>query len=204
MSDPGDSLLSAEVAGVKSLLRSAAGSDVRFSIVTFSGLTAYPLQEPPTHIVLRGEAVIQSELTGDAESLKAALERVLERGSAGNTNFAAGMRQASRTLMEASQPSPAQRRVVLFISDSPSPLQIGPNTPNMLVLRRDPMIARAAVKAIDSGIVFHTFGLGKAAATQPPHMLSRIAGATGGDYHAVGDATGLHCHLLQSLAQPRR
>ena len=45
-----------------------------------------------------------------------------------------------------------------------------------------------ARRAIDSGISFHSFGLGEAAdAGDFAHALAQIAGATGGTYRAVPD-----------------
>jgi hypothetical protein len=98
-----------------------------------------------------------------------------------------------------------------MISDSPTPVGRGPTVsyyrtfdggnPNSLVVRSDPAMASAIRWAIRSGIRIHTFGLGEAADTEPPHHLSRIAGATGGSYRAVEDPTGLHRDLMSALAR---
>jgi hypothetical protein len=65
-----------------------------------------------------------------------------------------------------------------------------------------------ARRAIDSGISFHSFGLGAAAdAADTPHALAQIAGATGGTYRPVPDPRHLYCELLAALGasdpQPR-
>jgi hypothetical protein len=62
-------------------------------------------------------------------------------------------------------------------------------------------MAIAAKRAIRSRVVINTFGFGEAADADPPHMLSRIARATGGRYRAVKDPTELHCELMSALAQ---
>ena len=195
--DPGDSWLAVEVAGIRSLLRDAAELDVRFSIVTFSGSYDPTPQHPPKHLVRDCDAAVRSELTGNIGALEGSLERVLERGSAGYTNFAAGMRQAVRTLAD-EPPSPrATRRFVLFISDSTNPIRIGGDE---RIRRLDPVMAEVARKAIRDRIVFNTFGIGAVTGATLPHILSRIATATGGRYRAVEDPANLGCHLLNSLA----
>jgi len=198
MTDPGDSLLAAEVAGIRSLLRNTAEFDVRFSIVTFSGLMDPTPPYPLKHIVRDGDAAVRSELTDDVGALEAALHAVLGRGSSGYTHFAAGMRRATRTLSGTPPSRRSARRLVLFISDSTHPILIGGNE---RIQFRDPLMYEVANDAIDARIVFDTFGLGRAADSPPPHALSRIATATGGTYRAVEDPTMLHCHLLNSLAR---
>jgi hypothetical protein len=197
MTDPGDSLLAAEIAGIRSLLLETAELDVRFSIVTFSGSYDPTPRQRTKHIVRDCDAAVRSKLTDDVGALEDALERVLGRGSTGYTDFAAGMRQAVRTLADEPPPTRSSRRFVLFISDSTTPILIGGNE---RILRLDPLMEEVAREAIDSRIVFNTFGLGEAAGAAPPHTLSRIATATGGTYRAVEDPTKLACHLLDSLA----
>ena len=92
--------------------------------------------------------------------------------------------------------------------DSAAPVLPGPTqylyrtqegTPHGSFVRTDPHMAIAAKRAIRSQVVINTFGLGEAADAGPPHMLSRVAGATGGRYRAVKDPTELHCKLMSAL-----
>ena len=84
----------------------------------------------------------------------------------------------------------SSRKVALFMSVSPEP-RAGK--------AREPAMSNAARLAIDKGVVFNTFGLGEAAATSTPTSLSRIAGATGGSYRPVSDASTLYCQLLAAV-----
>ena len=99
---------------------------------------------------------------------------------------------------------------MLFLSDSSVPVMPGPSQylyrswegdPNGSFVYSDPHMAVAAKRAIRSRVPINTFGLGEAAAVEPPHALSIVAGATGGQYRPVEDATRLHCDLMAALAQ---
>lgn len=195
MTDPADSLLSAEVAGIRSLLHALEGTGAQLSIVAFAGRLRHPAQDPGIGLVLPAQAVVVSPLTRDLGALEAGLGRVLERGAFGTTQFSAGMRVALRTLAEA--PDPASRRSVLLVSDSPHPFLVGASEDRLP--RGDPLMELAARRAIDAHVRIHTFGLGTAATAATPHSLSRIAGATGGTFQAVPDPTRLDCHLLSAL-----
>ena len=168
----------------------------RFSIVSLSGRFRFGLRRSPDGLVLGTQAVVQSELTDDLGALEAGLNRVLEKGSFGTTDFAAGLRKALRALSEAPSPPARGRRLVLFMSDSTTPLL--PWT-NEKMLRIDPLMKRAALRAIDAGVRVHAFGLGAAAAAPLPHTLSQIASATGGTYRAISNPAALHCYLLHAL-----
>ena len=194
--DPGDSLLAAEVAAVRALLRSTADSDVRYSLVTFAGDFVPPQHNLPKRLVLKVDAVIQSELTRDTAALEAQLDRILEQGSAGATNFSAGMRLVDQTLSGTPPAERPARKRALFISDDPNPLIIAMDR---AYRRLDHLMGEAAKKAIHAKIRFNTFGIGEAAETTSPHMLSAIAGATGGTFFAVEDPMALQCALIDSL-----
>jgi Mg-chelatase subunit ChlD len=195
--DPGDSLLAAQIAGITSLVREARGLDVRFSIVSFSGSYTPAPRRSPMYIVSRSEAKIRSGLTGDTEALEGTLQQLLASGSNGQTSFRAGMQRSVQALSTES-PSPRDaRRKVLLISDSSTPIRLEKNE----ALRRlDHSMKRVASWAIAAGIPIDTFAIGPAARVAPPHTLSRIAGATGGRFRAVTDPKLLACHLIASLA----
>jgi hypothetical protein len=194
--DPDDSMLASEVAAVYSLLALLPERDLRLAIVGFSGRRE--VAEQASVVVREREAVVHARLTSDPFALGEALRRVLRKGSRGNTDFAAAIRRSLRAL-----PDDGRRRVVLMISDSPEPVLPIPSHPSYRALRpfdgSDPDLQPVARQAIRSRVVVHTIGLGEAADTDPPHTLSRLAGATGGSYTSVSDPARLHCALLDSL-----
>lgn len=194
--DPGDSLLAAQIAAVDALLGTAAGLDVRFAIVTFSGSYQPTPGQKLKHIVLDSQAAIRSELTGDIEALQQTLRQVLAQEGTGYTDFTAGMKRSIQTLAGGPAPSRSARRRVLFISDSATPILIGGDEN---LRRLDQRMKEAAVAALGAGIAFDTFGIGTASESEPPHVLSRIAGATGGRFHAVPDPAALPCRLVTAL-----
>ena len=100
--------------------------------------------------------------------------------------------------MMSSVPDTGESGYLLFpcFSDSPQPRFTDRRGKQWRV---DPVLKEAAQDAIDSSIVFHSFGLAEAAQTPIPHPLSHIAGATGGTYYPVNDASELGCQLLASL-----
>ncbi len=209
MTDRSDSLLAAQVAGIKSALAAGDLRDLRLSIVSFSGADRF---DDPASVEPFPDAALRGALTSDLREIEAALDHVLKGGSRGTSNFAAAMRRSLEALRVgwSSAPDDGRTRVVLMLADSPTPVMPGPTQyfyrtpdgdPHGPVVHSDPQMAVAAQRALRSRVVFNTFGLGEAAAADPPHMLSRIAGATGGTYRAVNDPKKLHCELMSALAQ---
>jgi hypothetical protein len=198
--DPGDSVLALEVAAVRALLNATAESDIRYSVISFSGVPRNPQNRPPKRILRPGEAELVSGLTDDVARTDAALTRVLESGSSGNSNFAAGMRRAVQSLRaEPSAPERRARRLVLFLSDSARPTITDQDRKIAIV---DPIMQDVAIIAIEQRIAFNTFGLSLASVADPPHPLEQIAGATGGRFTPVTQPNRLHCELLSSLGSP--
>ena len=200
MTDRADSLLAAQVAGIKSVVADSGLPDLRISIISFSGKDRF---DDPVSAERFPDAILRAELTSDSRELEAALDRVLKSGSRGTSNFAAAMRRSLESLDVGWSRAPAdgRRRVILLLADSPTPIRPGPTQylyrtpegdPHGPVVRTDPQMAAAAKRAIRSHVVINTFGLGEAADADPPHLLSRVAGATGGRYRAVKDPTMLH------------
>lgn len=197
--DIDDSALAAIVKSVNHLLERSAGHDIRFSLITFSGRMT-PTQEPPRRVIMKRDAVIRIPLTGNTAELTAGLDAVLQRGSKGMSNYFAGMRRATRSLLETTDRERASRRLVLFISDSPTPLlrRVG----NVGVFQmRDTRLQSSAREAIRERVVFNTFALSKDAMAWRMQPIAMIASATGGTYHAVEDASQLYCHLVSSLTR---
>jgi len=194
-SDPGDSYLSATVASVRNIAHTSVGPKVRFAIISFSGQAEHDLAIPKTERS-QPDAVLHAPLTSDVEHVERALSEILEFGSGGATRFAPAMSIAIEALRDDGSQPPPDRKLVLFISDSPTPV-LGQRRGKLV--RAEPEMKDAAVAAINDRVVFHTFGISQAATSPEPHALSRIAGATGGRYRAVTDPLGLTCALAQAL-----
>jgi hypothetical protein len=191
VTDPSDSILAAQVAAVRSLVRATTPHGARLSLVSYSGPTDYEDSRA-------GAAVVRSAVATSPAQLDQGLELVLERGSRGTSDFSAGMRRALQTLAEAPPHSQATRRVIFFLSDSADPILPQPY-PLVPFPKRDSQMKTAAIRAIEAGVRIHTFALGNAVGAQAPNALTRIAGATGGVHHAVERADRLHCDLLAAL-----
>ncbi len=192
VTDTDDSLLAAQVAEVRSLVRAAAPLGVRFSIVTYSGPYDFPVGLPVY-------AIVQSELTADVAELENGLDSALKRGSGGTTDFAGAMRRALQTLIDTPPESPSTRRLILFLSDSPHPVLPQPY-PLVRYPNHDPRMRSAAIRAIQTRVQIHTFALGAAVHADSPNALTRIAGATGGTYFPIERTDRLHCDLFAALA----
>lgn len=206
--DPGDSLLSAQVAASLSLARGLASGDVRLGIVAYSGViersrarrarpagfrNVGPRRQSATPAARKSDVAVESGLTNEVSELEAALDRVLQHGSQGSTDFAAGMRAAQQLLLEA-RADPGPRRVVLFMSDRGTPVVEADGE----LRKEDPAVGDAIREAAAAGVVFHAFALGADAAAHPAD-LEEIASGTGGSFHPVTDLTTLHCQLAAAL-----
>ncbi len=164
--DPDDTILAAEVAAARALLRSLRPGSTRVGLVTFSGAV-----DPATHLQRSPDqknAELQVPLGSDFARTEQALASVLARGPNGATDFSAGIRLATRELAgltgAVSAPSAAQK-VMLFLTDG---------TPSFPVGRDDVEDAgdlEAAVSAARlaraAGIRVNTYALGTNALGRP-------------------------------------
>jgi hypothetical protein len=205
MTDVGDSILSAEVIGLRAFLELTKSlSDARFALVRFTGSNSRPESPPPRRIVWMHASEIEVPLTDDVLTVNVGLQRAFARGGGGMTNFSAGMFKAIEALdLEPSPYDPPRtaRKVVFFLSNSSDTILVAGDGD---VERIDFRMFEAASMAIERGIVFNTFGLGHAAENGGNHTLSLIAGATGGVHRSVPDPRTLACDLAKALAQPQR
>ena len=192
--DHDDSTLAAELAAVDRLIDVARLGGMRFAIISYSGRENFPLEDSVTQRVDRDDARLEAELTDDPAALEAAVARVARRGPDGASSFAPAMRLALRSLEAVDTPAP--RRRVLFLSDSPTPVRFAPMT---RIARDDWRMELEARRAIESGVSFHSFGIGEGADSDDFHALVQIAGATGGTYRPVPDPRSLYCQMLAAL-----
>jgi hypothetical protein len=183
--DPGDTILAAEVAAADALIASLeAGGRVRVGIITFSGE-----MNPDTGYRMRydqQDAWIEVPLTSDFAAARARLPAILARGPYGGTNFAAGMRLAITELAglsgARSSARPDAKKVVLFLTDGLPTFPIGAGS------IADPGDTEAALTAArlahKAGITANTYALGPNALTNP-YAATEIARITLGTFMPV-------------------
>ena len=196
--DRDDSLLAAQLAAVEALVSVTSLGGMRFAILSYSGRDTFPLEDSVTQRVSREDARVEAPLTDDTAELEAAIQRVAQRGSDGASSFAPAMRLAVRTLRAGDEGEPRRRRV-LFLADTPTPVRYAPM---QRIARDDARMEVAAIRAIESGISFHSFGIGRGMEGEEAQTLALIAGATGGNYRLVPDPRNLYCQMLAALGAP--
>lgn len=182
--DPGDSILAAEVAAARTLLSTLDPSRVRVGVITFSGE-----MDPVTGRRVRfdqQDAWVESPLSSDFDQAKRQLDAILARGPFGGTNFAAGLRLAVTELAglpgATSQPRPGASKVVLFLTDGvPTfPIDSGATTE-----QGDIDVALTAARlAHKAGIRVNTYALGPGALSEPL-AATEVARITLGTYLPV-------------------
>lgn len=165
--DPGDSILAAEVAAARTLLGTLDPARVRVGVVSFSGemdlMTGKRLRFD------QQDAWVEAPLSSDFAALRGQLDAILARGPFGGTNFAAGLRLAITELTglpgAKSRPRAGAARVVLFLTDGvPTfPIDSGATTE-----QGDIDVAITAARlAHKAGVRVNTYALGPKALTQP-------------------------------------
>ncbi|UCE86824.1 MAG: VWA domain-containing protein [Deltaproteobacteria bacterium] len=163
--DPGDSILAAEVASARHFLRGLDPRSTRIALVTFAG-------EPPESGGLfsagrsRAAAITEVPLTRHYDEIEYGLERVLKTGPAGNTHMAAGVDQATIELLgltgALSQSDPRSEKFVIFLTDGE------PTLPYSGFLRDNVRaVIRAANRAARADVRIHSFAIGPQALKRP-------------------------------------
>jgi hypothetical protein len=182
--DPDDTILHAEVKAARTILDGFDPKRVRVGLITFSGKS-----DPATGRRIdrkQKDAFLQVPLTHDYGQIEAALARVLAEGPSGATNFAAGIRLATRELTGLGGGSSAQKNgmkpVILFLTDGQ------PSFPAGLATVSDPGDIEAAVAAArvaqQAGIRINSYALGPDALTKPL-AATEIARVTLGTFTPV-------------------
>jgi len=165
--DPGDSVLATEVAAARSLLRGVEPGRVRMGLITFSG--DVDLETGLRLDPAQSDAWLEVPLTDDFSEVERGLDRVLERGPHGATNFSAGVRLAITELAglrgARSRPRPDAKGVVLFLTDGTPTFPIG------LAENSDEGDVEAALAAArlahQAGVTINTYAIGPDALTSP-------------------------------------
>ena len=194
-SDPGDSVLAAEVAAARKLLAGLDPRNTRVALITFAG-------SPPDEGGFFGRevpnaAITEEPLTTDYARVQRALDLVLQRGPEGATHMAAGVDQATIELLGLrgglSKPDPNSEKIVLFLTDGQPTLPYGPG------FERDNVraVLRAADRAHRAGVKIHSFGLGPEALEGPVSCVE-MASRTGGYFTPLrtpGDIVSVVDHV---------
>jgi hypothetical protein len=180
--DPGDSILAAEVAAAKELLEGLDARATRVGIVTFAG---DPVQTGPLRIEVQRAAQTEEPLTSDYDRLRQALDRVRDRGAGGMTYMAAGIDQASLELLglagSISHADDESEKVVLFFTDgTPTLPEPGHEAGNVR------SVLQAARRARRAGVRIHAFAIGPEALEGPVSTVE-MAAITAGLFTPVRD-----------------
>jgi hypothetical protein len=180
-SDPGDSILAAEVAAARRLLALVDRRLTRVTVVTFSGRApGSPLGQ------VHGRAARTREpLTRDYDRIERALDRVLAEEPAGGTNMAAGIQQATLELLgmdgARSSPDPESLKLVLFFTDGQ------PTRPHDTPADNVRAVLEAAAQARLATLRIYSFALGPEALDGPIASID-MAALTGGTFVPVRNA----------------
>jgi hypothetical protein len=180
-SDPGDSVLAAEVAAARLLLRGLDPRRTRLAVVTFAGEapdvrawgTAGQRPEPASTV---------QPLTFDHARIDRALSEVLGQEPSGSTHMAAGVDRATRELVAAAGASadPGSEKVVVFFTDGQPTLPYGPASERGNVLA----VLDAADRAARADVRIHSFAIGPEA-LEGPVAVVEMAARTGGSFTPV-------------------
>ena len=181
--DPGDSVLAAEIAAARQFLAKLDPRYTRVCLVTFAGrdlgTESFEQIDPDS---VRTEVA----LTNQYRDVERALERVLQRGAAGATYMSGAADQATVELLglkgSLSSPDPKAEKLVVFLTDGQ------PTMPRLS--DPDAAVLRAARRARRAGIRFFTSGIGEEALARPG-TITRLAEITEGTFTAVRDASRL-------------
>jgi len=182
--DPDDSILNAEAAAARALLRSLDPKRVRVGLATFAGEV-----DPTTGERRRldqPDAWLEVPLTSNYGDVERAIDAVLARGPSGATNFAAGIRLAVTELSglpgARSHRRPDAKPVILFLTDGVPSFPIGKAD------RQDPGDVEAAISAAKlaqvAGITINTYALGPQALAYP-QAVTEMARVSLGSYTPV-------------------
>jgi hypothetical protein len=196
--DPEDTILHAEVKAARLLIDSLDPRRHRVGIVSFSGVV-----DPVTNKQVspdQQDAWLESPLTHDFAQAHRALDRILAKGPHGATNFAAGIRLATRELAgfsgAESAPRPGAQRVMLFLTDG---------IPSFPVGRADTMDSgdieaaiHAARAAHAAGVRINVYAIGPEALTAP-RAATEVARVTLGTYTPLLEP-GTIIHALQAVS----
>jgi len=159
-SDPGDSVLDAELAAVEALVDRLDPRRTRIALLSFSD-----------------RARVRAPLGAPRERFGLVLEQLDDDFGAGATNLAEAIRLATRVLVEGAAEGPSPERVVLLLSDG------DPNVPPPAARAADEARA-AAQEAARADVRISTFALGPGV-RRDPDVYAQLAARSGGEHVRV-------------------
>lgn len=165
--DPGDSILAAEVLAARRLLGELSGLDVRVALVDFSAVL------PDPSLGQQGRLRLVTPLTGDLDAVRLGLDAVAAAGAAGATDYAGPLDLA---LAEHVRAGSADRSpVVVFMTDGKPTF---PRFPFDSTEIPDLQAALAAAERLAAaGLRLEAFGIGT---FDDQGLLADMAALTGG------------------------
>lgn len=183
-SDPEDTILAAEVRAARYLVEVLAAGRTRVGIVAFSGAV-----DPETGRQVsrdQKDAWVEMPLTKDFDSVYATLDKILERGPHGATNYAAAVQLSVVELAglpgAKSERRDGAKKVVLFLTDGVPTFPFGKG---VVADAEDTEVAiNAARLARKAGITINTYALGRHALASPVAVME-MARMTVGTYTPV-------------------
>jgi len=192
--DPGDSILSAEVAAARRLAQTLDPRRTRLGLVSFSGGPADLVRGEP----VLPNAVTRVPLTDDLAQLEEGLEALRDGTPAGGTHMAAGIDQATIELLglpgAMSAADPSRSRAVVLLTDGTPTQPFGYDRPAENV--------RAALRAADRArrarIRVSTVAIGPLA-LEGPVAVVETAERTGGVFVPVRNTAD----LLEAIEEAR-
>lgn len=192
--DPDDSILAAELQGVRALLGALAQSDVRVAIVSFAG------NPDPITWLQHGDPANNAHVLaplGAIATTAAAIDEIEENGSYGGTDFSAAIAKAGRLLCADRRDGAA--RILLLVTDGTPSLPFGRSTES------DPADTEAAIDAVTEITAcdgrIHVFSIGPAALGDPIAARA-VARASNGSAHGIRKPGELATKLRSALVAP--
>jgi len=197
-SDPGDTILAAEVRAASYLLGELDPARTRVGLVAFSGES-----DPETGLRLSSDqrdAWVVVPLVDDFAAVRAALDRLLVAGPQHATNFAAAIQLAVTELAglpgAISEPREGARRVALFLTDGQPSFPYGSGAVS------DPQDTEAAISAArfakKASVAINTYALGRQALARPV-AATEVARITSGLYTPVRNPGDI-VHFLHGVS----
>jgi hypothetical protein len=165
--DPGDSILAAEIAAADALIQSLDAATLRVGVLSFAGeVNSLTFRQA---VYGQQDAWVEAPLTSDFLQVRRALQNILMRGPRGGTNFAAGVRLAVTELAGLyggkSASRPDANKVVMFLTDGIPSFPFGSSrVSDSADIEAALNAARVAHKA---GITINTYALGPVALSNP-------------------------------------
>jgi hypothetical protein len=172
--DPGDSILAAEVAAAEKLLGGLDPRSTRVGLVTFAGELVVARPGFLDLARVQRAALAEEPLTSDYKRLHRALTEVRERGARGMTHMAAGIDQASVELLgltgSLSRADPDSEKIVLFFTDGVPTLPHWDSESGNVEA-----VLQSAQRARRAGVRIHSFAIGPEALEGPISTVEMAA-----------------------------